>query len=165
MMNSKVKMSDVAKKILLLGDLEYYEPLRSLLKEQALWDSLYPLLFEECELRLHYTNYMAILGKENEYALLLKQVEMHMEQIYHFGESLAGDYPDEICSIYINQLKKEAEAAYGRKSYSDVCSHILLFASAGYAKESQEIMKEFKSKYKRKPAFVDELNKILWSSK
>jgi len=159
LMGSLSKMTETAKKILLSGDLKYYDTLKSLLEKQAVWDNAYPQLLGECSANLSYSGYMEILEKEKEYDLLLEQTEMHMEQVYCYGKLLAGKYPSEVCSIFTSQLDKEASTANSRKSYSTVCSHIKLFAEAGYVEESQKLIESFKTKFKRKPAFVDELKK------
>ena len=160
MMADKAKMSETARNILFQGDLKYYDILKSLLTEQGVWISSYLNILEECKATLHYSSYMIILEKESEYALLLGQVEAHSDQIYLYGEFLAGKYPIKIRSIFTTQLEKEAEAARSRESYSNVCANILLFAKAGYVDESKDMISILKLKYKRKPAFVDELRKI-----
>ena len=115
-----------------------------------------------CSLLYELSRYkmsVLLLEKENECALLLRQAEVHSDQIYRYGEFLAKKYPIEIRAIFTTQLEKEAEAAHHRESYRKVCANILLFAKAGYVEESKEMMNGFKLKYKRKPAFVDELRK------
>lgn len=160
MTENATKMAGTAERILLAGDLEYYDKLKSLLTEQALWDSSYSDVLRKCELKLPYSRYMIILAKEKEYALLLKQVEKHKEEIFRYGKLLAEKHPVEVCALFAEQIKKEAETAYGREAYRGVCSHISCFSEAGYKAEASEIIKNFKIIYKRKPAFVDELNKI-----
>jgi len=154
------KMTETAQKILLNGDLKYYDKLKLLLVEQALWNSSYLELLHKCESKMSYLQYMKILADEKEYVLLLEQVKKHTEQIYLYGKLLAVKYPTEICAIFTGQINKEAEDAYGREAYGKVCSRILCFAEAGYKTESIEMKNKFKLKYKRKPAFVDELNNI-----
>ena len=160
MMGNTAKIAETSEKILLEGDLKYYDKLKSLLLEQAVWENSYSKLLHECEMKLSYSQYAEILAKEKEYALLLEQVKKHAEQIYRYGELLAEKYPIDICSIFAEQLNKEAGAAYGRESYRQVCSRIICFAEAGYKAEATEMISVFKLKYKRKPAFVDELKKI-----
>ena len=159
MMKNAPKMAETAEKILLCGDLGYYDKLKSLLTKQAVWGSSYSEILHKCELKLSYSQYMEILSKEKEYALLLEQVEKHMNEIFRYGKLLAKEYPIEVRALFTEQIKKEAEAAYGREAYRHVCSRISCFSEAGYRTEAAEIIKAFKTIYKRKPAFVDELNK------
>jgi hypothetical protein len=78
---------------------------------------------------------MEVLAKENEYALLLEQLRKHMEQVYHYGKILAEKYPADVCAIFAAQINKDAESAHTREMYREVCSHISLFAKAGYKAE------------------------------
>ena len=87
-------------------------------------------------------------------------MKSHNEKVYRYGAFLAKKYQQEVCNIYTTQINKEAESANDRKSYSRVCSNIRLFSEAGYLEQANEIIWEFMQKYKRKPAFVDELKKI-----
>ena len=153
-------MAETAKSILLSGDLEYYEKLKSLIERQKTWDELYPTLLNELASALHYINYMEILQKEDEHVLLLEQLKKHSDQVYRHGKFLAEKYPTVVCDLFTNQLKREAHAAHKRDLYREVCSHIEKFSDSGYKNEATELIKELKDRYKRKPAFVDELTKI-----
>jgi hypothetical protein len=153
------KMTAAARDILLAGDLEYYEKLKSLCEAQASWDAEYPDLLARCGEKLLYTKYMEILSRENECALLLKQVKKHTETIYLYGKILAKEYPDIIRDILITQIDKEAETAYGRGAYQTICSRIEYLADSGYQPDATEMINNYMQKFKRKPAFVDELGK------
>jgi hypothetical protein len=160
MMENTAEMAKTAEEILLCGDLKYYDILKTLREKQGDWDGLYAELLSKCEAKLSYTGYMEILEKEEEYALLLEQIKNHPDQIYRYGKLLAEKYSADICAIFIGQITKEAETAHGRESYNRVCARISRFAEAGYKAEAIEMIGDLKVKYKRKPAFVDELNKL-----
>ncbi len=157
--NHVEKMASTAEAILLYGDLEHYDVLKTLLKRQNLWETSYPELIQKCKHKLRYSEYMKILEKENEYERLLQQLDKHRDEVYNYGALLASRYPLDIRKIFNAQIDKEADAAYGRESYSRVCQHILAFAQAGYDAEPIQLMDAYTHRYKRKPAFVDELNK------
>ena len=160
MMGNTAKIAETSERILLEGDLGYYDKLKSLLLEQAVWENSYSKLLHKCEAKLDCSQYMEILAKEKEYALLLEQVIKHADYIFDYGEILAGKYPIDTCAIFTEQINKEAEAAYGRESYRQICSLIICFAKAGYKAEAAKMVSDFKLKYKRKPAFVDELKNV-----
>jgi len=159
-MEDKTKTAETARMILMQGDLDYYSKLKTLLSEDETWDNSYPKLLDECASILHHSQYMNILESECEYALLLAQLELHNNEVYRHGEFLASKYPQEVCDIYTAQIIKEAESVHGRESYRKVCSNIMLFSKAGYTDQANELIWDFMQKYKRKPAFVDELKKI-----
>jgi len=113
-----IEMTKTAERILLSGDLEYYEKLKVQRKEQNTWDKLYSELLEKCKLKLSYHKYMEILAKEEEYSLLLEQVKDHVEQIYSYGKLLGKEYPTDICRMFLEKIDKEAEAATNRSAYN-----------------------------------------------
>ncbi|MCL2642652.1 MAG: hypothetical protein FWD52_03965 [Candidatus Bathyarchaeota archaeon] len=160
LMKNDVKLSETAEVILLKGNLEYYDKLKFLLKNRNVWDTCYAALLCKCELQLSCVQYMEILAKEKEWALLLEQVKKHSEQIYRYGKLLAEKYVSDVCSVFTWQIRKEANVACCREAYKLVCLSIVCFAEAGYNMEAAEMKNALKVEYKRKPAFVDELNKI-----
>jgi hypothetical protein len=74
---------------------------------------------------------------------------------------LAEKYSSDVWTIFSEQIDKEAELASSRDMYSAICVRTRRFKEAGYQAETAEKISEYKIKYKRKPAFVDELNKII----
>ena len=157
---NREKLAETAREIFLSGDMTYYDPLKVLLTEQDEWVNAYPALLRDCEAKLPYEKYMEILAQENELALLMAQTEKHKVQIFRYGSNLAASYPAEVCAIFTEKLSEAAEKAYGRDDYQRVCAKIVLFHDAGYAAEAEAMAAECKLLYKRKPAFVDEINRI-----
>ena len=157
LMNDARKMIDTSRRIVLRGDLKYYDKLKSLLQERGEWEAAYPALLEDCARQLGYIDYMKILRDEREFDLLFEQLQVHPEEVYAYGKFLAEEYEGGVRSIYYNQIRREAEKAYGRDSYQAVCRHIENFAQAGFAPVAMALIEDFMQLYKRKPAFVDEL--------
>jgi len=157
LMNDPRKMIDTSRRIVLRGDLNYYDKLKAQLWELGEWEAAYPALLEDCTRQLSYINYMKILRDEREYDLLFEQLQVHTEEVYVYGKFLAEEYEGGVRSIYYNQIRREAENAYGRDSYQTVCRHIENFAQAGFAPVAMALIEDFMQLYKRKPAFADEL--------
>ena len=157
LMRDSNKMIDTARRIVLRGNLKYYDKLKALLQEHGEWEAAYPTLLEDCARQLGYIDYMKILRDEREFDLLFEQLQVHPEEVYACGKFLAEEYEGGVRSIYYNQIRREAEKAYGRDSYQAVCRHIENFAQAGFAPVTMALIEEFIQLYKRKPAFVDEL--------
>jgi hypothetical protein len=151
------KQADTAERILLLGDLEYYDKLKTLLTDDARWDNEYPALLKKCAEQLSFTQYMRILNSENEFELLLGQLRLHQEQVYDYSAALTTRYGDDVHGIFLAQINSEAEKANCRDAYRKVCEHIEIFAAAGYASSAAKLIMDCKLRYKRRPAFVDEL--------
>ncbi|MDR1991902.1 MAG: hypothetical protein LBQ98_00115 [Nitrososphaerota archaeon] len=101
-------MAETAEAILLKGDLEYYDKLKTLLKNQGAWENTYTKLLRNCEMKLPYSQHIQILVKEKEYELLLEQVKKHPEYVYPYGKILTKKYKSDICILFSEQIHKEA---------------------------------------------------------
>ena len=152
------EMVEAARKIVFLGNMEYYDKLKSLLIECGTWDNGYRDFLRECEARMHYMYYMKVLAKEREYTLLLGQLKKHTREIYVYGELLAKEYPADVLGIYINQINREAKTATKRSMYKSVCENIASFAKMGYHSDAIDLILGFQMAYRHRPAFIDELN-------
>ena len=154
------KMTETAERILLCGDLKYYDVLKSLLKKQKLWEVRYSDLLAKCEKLLNYLSYAELLAKEKEHTLLFELAKNHNGLVYKYGKLLCKAFRQKTLEIFIAKLSKEAANATSRKEYQGVCRNISTFKKMGYASEAKSLVEEFKMTYKKRPAFVDELGKI-----
>ena len=154
------KIASTAEEIVLQGDLSYYDKLKEALNRLGQWDTEYPGILKKFEIRLSASGYMQILAKEREYAKLLAILKRNTAYIYQYGASLAAEYRNDVNDIFMKQISHEAEQARNRTAYNAVCGHIAVFAEAGYPEAAIELTVRFLSVYKRRPAFVDELNKV-----
>ena len=155
------KQIDTAKIILIRGDFKIYEKLKGLLISEDRWGKEYTELLKECAEKMHFGTYMQLLSTESEMALLLEQIQEHPEMIFSYGNVIAASYPEEIKDTFIEQISKEAKAATDRKSYQSVCRLLTIFVEAGYAEAVKELIAEYKANYRNRPAFADELSKLL----
>ncbi len=73
---------------------------------------------------------------------------------------LLGDYRDKAEKLFTTYLKKEAEEATDRKMYRSVCRKLEAYKNAFGEDKFQTIVAELKKTYERKPAFINELDKI-----
>lgn len=158
--NEYGKRADTAERILLLGDFSYYDKLKVLLTDSNRWKDTYPVLLEKCAKQLSFAQYMRILSGENELELLIEQLKLHPEQIFDYGAVLAARYEGDVCNIFLAQIDSEAGKAGNRYAYRNVCEHITIFAAAGYAPTAAKLIVDYKLRYKHRPAFVDELEKL-----
>jgi hypothetical protein len=154
------KQADVCERILLKGDTQYYDKLKSLLEQLGRWEANYQPLLAKCESQLSYSNFMSILDEESELDRLMEQVGRHRETVFFYGKRLSPRFGDEVRELFMPQLSAEAAKAGSRKEYAALCSRIATFAKAGYAPQANALIAECKLSHKRQPAFVDELNKL-----
>jgi len=153
-------MVETARKLVFLGNMDYYDILKSLLTERGNWDGGYKGFLCECEAEMSYAGYMRILAKEREFPLLLDQLGKHSREVYEYGELLAKEYPADVWAIFQKQINKEASTATKRSMYRDVCDHILVLAKIGYNTDAISLVLDLRTAYKHRPAFVDELDRL-----
>jgi len=115
------KMIETARKILLAGDLKYYDILKALLKKSGAWEKSYSKLLGECKKLLIDNDYAKLLEKEKEYDLLLGVVKANPRLVYTYGKLLAKKYYADISAVFIEQIRKETAATHNRKTYQDDC--------------------------------------------
>ena len=151
---------EVLKKIVLGGNLEYYETLKGLLKERGDWESEYQILLNKFKKETFNNNYSRILKKEKEWEKLLKCVQNNANLIRDYGEDLVIDYPEETGEIYANLIINNAGETKGRKEYRLVCEDVLKLSKLGQDAKAKELILKLREEYCRRPSFLDELNKI-----
>jgi hypothetical protein len=154
------KQIETARKLLLSGDLNYYKKLKGLLADQNRWDSEYVALRKECAEKLYYSTYMQVLDTEGEHALLLEQLLKHPECVFTYGQTTSLSYPEETSAIFKSCIDKEAKSVTNRKGYETVCHRLARYANSGYSAAAKQLIAEYKTSYRHRPAFVDELTKM-----
>ena len=84
----------------------------------------------------------------------------HQSWIYEAYQPLVSEYPDDVRNIFIRQILDEAVRASTRPMYQDICRHIALLHQVSGAQAAESLIAQLRLKYRRKPAFLDELGKI-----
>jgi hypothetical protein len=154
------KQAEVCERILLKGDMQYYDQLKSLLTSLGRWEAEYQTLLTKGEEQLSYINFMAILHKENEFNRLMAQVHLHEEMVFTYGKYLSDIFSDEVRELFISQISAQSAKAGNRKEYATLCRRIAVFANSGYPAQANALIDEYKLTYGHRPAFVDELTEL-----
>ncbi|MDC3418239.1 hypothetical protein [Aquibacillus salsiterrae] len=143
------------------NDYESYAKLKDLCSKQE-WETVVEQLFDTFEKRDRYLPnvYQYIAQEENRTDKLLLYCEKSPITIMDLYPYLLDDYPDRAEEIFTAYLQKEAEAAGNRKQYRNVCKKLKRFHSAFGDATFAELVAELKRTYERKPAFVNELEKV-----
>ena len=105
--------------------------------------------------------YMQILDMENEHALLLEEVKRDSSAVFRYGQKLAERYPKTIYDLYRLQIIKAARESNNRSEYSRLCGLLRELHQAGGKVEALALANEFLLEYKRRPAMMDELTKLI----
>lgn len=159
--DNKTRQEEVASRLLFTAhDEKYYDILKSLLIGRGVWEAEYSNILYQCATNLAPTEYMRVLQKEGEKRLLLKEVSLIPTNVLTYGSYLADEYPPETYALFREVITTQAAEATDRNKYGRVCANLQKFYDAGGIDETLNLIEDLRSKYKRRLAMIDELNKL-----
>ncbi len=126
------------------------------------WKTVVEEIFEVLENKSDHLPYVYeyMAKAENRGDKLLKYCKESPMTITELYPYLTDDYPDELNQLFTEYIRREAERATDRKMYRNVCRKLKIYQKACGESIFQEMVNELKQTYQRKPAFVNELDKI-----
>lgn len=150
----------LARELLFKNEYQYYLKLKNLYAENE-WEVVLQNILDEFE-RMKYqpTVYLSILKEENLTAQILKYCNNHVSTITDLYPYLIKDYLDEVITLFIKYIEQSSEEASERRGYRNVCRMIKTFKNACGTIHAHKLIGDLIEKYKRRPAFVEELGKI-----
>ncbi len=155
------KAAKTAKRLLLEGSGKYYDILKNLLVQTGTWGEAYEPLMNELLQKLPDHLLFEILLKEKEYRILLDRIETSSgNTIFRYGPKLAEEYPDEVAMIYRAKIEEMVERANERKGYQEICRRMKELAGFGGAGSIGGMIADFRMRYKRRKAFMEELTAL-----
>jgi len=158
------KQKELAKEFVLDGDFGYYGKLKELYPKTE-WLKEMEDILERTGHGTHYSRYgvesvyVKIIEAEGLNERLLALCKKHVNAITRYSPVLLPLFPDEVEEIFKRHIYGSAEAAGGRDQYREVCRVILQYEKS-FAKKATDIKDELAEKYRRRPAFKEELNRI-----
>lgn len=137
-----------------------YDKLKSLYDQEE-WNSILPKILGYFEDQTYFPQvYVNILIAEKLYKKLLDYCRANIYYIERYYSYLINDYYDEVESLFQTYIKQSAEEASNRSQYRKVCHKITSYKNIFSKERTQTLINELMEKYKRRPAFIDELSKI-----
>ncbi|WP_243096858.1 hypothetical protein [Thermohalobacter berrensis] len=157
----KKEQEKLAKELLFSDSFEYYRELKELHKED--WEIFYTKLKEE--LKSHNSwyfrdKYLKVITFERDLPELMEFVRENPRSIEEYANMLVDKYKNEVIDIYKKSIMLEASSSSKRSHYRQVCRMLEKFKKIAGKKKQGEMINELSIKYKRRPAFLDELEKI-----
>jgi len=149
-----------ARKLALLGNQAFYLTAKELLTEDGRWQEVYPGFIAELKAERPVYEYMEILELEGDVPLLMEQVRLNPESVFHYGDVLAGQYGEEVYQLCTDVIRKDSDQVGNRREYQALCDLIKSLADFGGRAEAKAIIAELRQKYPRRPALLDELGRI-----
>jgi hypothetical protein len=139
---------------------QYYLKLKELYQPNQ-WGEIQQEILATFEKRPHPPSaYLEILKVEKMNDKLLEYCMNHIAFIQSLYPFLVEDYFEGVNEVFVKFIEMEAELANDRKRYKHVCSIIKTYKKACGENHFYEIIEHLKQQYKRRPAFMDELEKL-----
>ena len=156
----KKEQEKLARDLLLHGDFQYYEELKGLHKGNEL--VLYNEIKNEIKKDRYKTSlYLQLIVYEKDLQEVLDYVKKNPIRIEQFAHMLIDKHEEEVISIYKEYIFLMSKLASDRKKYREVCRTILRFKKLTSKIEVNEVVTELRLLYKNRPAFLDELSKVI----
>ena len=151
----------IALGFILDGKFDYYKKLKSTYPIDE-WLSVYPeILMQISSKGKYYGIYTDILIEEKEFKMLLQYVEKNPNTVLKFYKHLLPLFRNEVYEVFLNFIMDSSQKASNRNGYREVCSYIELLAKEGGTEPAREVISRLRTLYPRKPAFHDELRRIM----
>ena len=154
------KLTAQLRAMLLLGKLECYDELKKRLQADGCWEQEYKPLLQSISASRPRYEYMRVLAKESELALLMPQIEQEPDEVFIYGKQLARRYPQRVYALCATQIRLAGEHARNRRDYQKLCALLKKLVSFGGTAEAQRLIMELREVYPRRTALQDELTNL-----
>ncbi|MBV7508395.1 hypothetical protein KW850_24565 [Bacillus sp. sid0103] len=154
------QQKQLARELLFKNEFSYYLKLKELYAASEWEATLKKIVADFNKMDNQPSAYLSILKEENLTAELLKYCQNYLPAITDLYPYLIKEYLEEVNDLFINYIEYAAEEATDRKKYRTVCSIIKTYKKACGTVQSHKLIGKLREKYKRRPAFIEELGKI-----
>ncbi|MEY2191912.1 hypothetical protein AB7942_04120 [Neobacillus sp. BF23-41] len=154
------QQKQLARELLFTNEFTYYLKLKELYPANEWDDALNKIVDDFKKMKNKLPVYLSILKEENLTAELLTYCQSNIRSIIDLYPYIIKDYLEEVNKLFIKFIEYSAEEATDRKKYRTVCSIIKTYKKACGTIHSHKLIGELREKYKRRPAFIEEIRKI-----
>lgn len=154
------KQKEILMEFVLDNEYEAYSKLKELYSEEE-WEDALEKIFHSMEERAGLPHVYEYIAKaENRSDKVLKYVEQSPSTIVELYSYILDNYEDRVEEIFRHYILSEAELATNRKEYRNIGRKLKIYKEAVGEAKFEELVMALKKTYERKPAFVNELEKI-----
>jgi len=154
------KQKEILMEFVLDNEYEAYSKLKELYSEEE-WENALEKIFHSMEERAGLPHVYEYIAKaENRSDKVLKYVEQSPSTIVELFSYLLDNYEDRVEEIFRHYILSEAELSTNRKEYRNIGRKLKIYKEAVGEAKFEDLVMALKKTYERKPAFVNELEKI-----
>ncbi|MGE6486791.1 SWIM zinc finger family protein [Paenisporosarcina sp. NPDC076898] len=159
LLNDVPNQKSLAFQLVRSGNIELFNDFKQLYPSDDWQDVLENLLSILSNKRIDST-YVFILKQECLYERMLDYCRDNLHAIQQHAQWLNAEFPTETKVLYGQWLHNQAESASARPKYRQVCREIKIYRSLFGNDDTNLLIETLKSKFPKRTAFLDELNKI-----
>ena len=158
--NNTEKQIAQAKKLLLMGNEKFWDVLKQIYKEHGAWNENYESLLDELKNSKRTVCYRTVLISENEKKRLLDDVMENPYDLFYYGKYLVKDYPEQVYELCYKEISERCAQAKDRREYKKITKNIAQLIKWKGNDTAKSLIEELMQRYPRKPALLDELEKV-----
>lgn len=158
--NNREKQIAQAKKLLLMGNEKFWGVLKQIYKACGTWNENYKRLLDELKDSKRTVCYRSVLISENEKKRLLEDVMENPYDLFCYGKYLVKEYPGQIYELCYKEISESCAQAKDRREYKKITKNIAQLIKWKGNDTAKSLIEELKQRYPRKPALLDELEKV-----
>lgn len=158
--NNTEKQITQAKKLLLMGNEKFWSDLKQIYNECGAWNENYESLLDELKDSKRTKCYRSILIDENEKKRLLEDVMENPYDLFYYGKYLVKEYPEQVYKLCYMEIRESCAQAKDRREYKKVTKKIVQLIKWKGNDTAKSLIEELKQTYPRRPALLDELEKV-----
>lgn len=104
--------------------------------------------------------YRSILISENEKKRLLDDVMENPYDLFYYGKYLVKEYPEQVYELCYKEISESCAQAKDRREYKKITKNIAQLIKWKGNDTAKSLIEELMQRYPRKPALLDELEKV-----
>ena len=104
--------------------------------------------------------YRSVLISENEKKRLLEDVMENPYDLFYYGKYLVKEYPEQVYELCYKEISESCAQAKDRREYKKITKNIAQLIKWKGKDTAKFVIKELKQTYPRRPALLDELEKV-----
>ncbi|BBI35605.1 hypothetical protein [Cohnella abietis] len=152
----------LARELLLKGDYRYYHYMELIYEGDK--DELYRDIIAELKESNNWKTrevYLRLISDKKDIGEMMTYVGANPSEIEKYAARLFADYSEEVERIYSNYISDVAGSASSRKEYQNVCAMLKRYKYIVGKGSQIVIILQLKAEYNKRPAFLDELAKLM----
>ena len=104
--------------------------------------------------------YCSVLISENEKKRLLEDVMENPYDLFYYGKYLVKEYPEQVYELCYKEISESCAQAKDRREYKKITNNIAQLIKWKGNDTAKSLIEELMQRYPRKPALLDELEKV-----